>query len=65
MIDYIIGIIGARQNKLGDGDKGVALLQEGLQDSRKGLRGVLGGVVEEDDGAGLDPGGHPLGDVGR
>ena len=41
------------ENDLGDGDKGVALLEEGLDDGGQGLRGVEGGVVEQDNGPGL------------
>ena len=41
----------------------VALLEQGLDDAGQRLRGVEGGVVEEDDGAGLHPGRHPLRDL--
>ena len=54
------------EEDLGDGDEGVALLEKGLDDSGQGLGGVEGGVVEQDDGAGLNLAGHPLGDqIGR
>lgn len=47
------------EDDLRDGDEGVALLKESLDDGGQGLWGVQGGVVEQDDGAGLDLGGHP------
>ena len=46
------------QDDLGDRYEGIILLKQGL-------RGVEGGVVEEDDGPGLDLGGHPPGDLVR
>ena len=52
-----------RQNDLGYGHEGIPLLEEGLDDGGQGLRRVEGGVVEQDDGAGLDLGGHPLDDL--
>ena len=52
------------QDKLAHGDDLVPLLEEIFQDGGEGLRGVEGGVVEEDDGAGGDLGGYPLGDGG-
>ena len=51
------------EDNLGDGNKGIALLKQGLDDGGQGLRGMEGGVVEQDDGAGLDLGGHPLDDL--
>ena len=59
MVDGVL----AGQNHLGDGDEGVALLKEGLDDGGQGLRRVEGGVVKQDDGPGLDLGGHPLDDL--
>ena len=38
------------EDDLGDRDKGVALLEQSLDDSRQGLRGMEGGVVEQDNG---------------
>ena len=43
--------------------KGVSLLEQGLDDPGQGLRGMDGGVVEEDDGTGAHPAYHPLGDL--
>ena len=40
------------QDNLGDGQKGVAIFQQGFDDTGQGLGGVLGGVVEQYDGAG-------------
>ena len=53
------------ENDLGNRDEGVALLEEGLDDGGQGLRGVEGGVVKEDDGAGLHLGGHSFDDLPR
>ena len=53
----------SRQEDLGDGHKGVAVLKELFQNSGESFRGVFGSVVEQDDGAGLDLGGHPPGDL--
>ena len=53
----------AVQQKLGDGDEGVALLQQRFNNSGQGFRGMQGGVVEQNDGAGLHLAGHPLGDL--
>ena len=50
------------EQELGDGDKGIALLEQGLENSGQGLRGVEGGVVEQADGSALYPLRHPLGD---
>lgn len=41
-----------RQDHLRDGQEGISLLQETLDDPRQGLRGMFGGVMEKDDGAG-------------
>ena len=53
------------ENDLGDRDKGVALLEQGLDDGGQGLRGVEGGVVEQNNRTGLYLGGHPPGDLPR
>ena len=55
--------IGLRQDDLGDGNEGIALLKQELNDTGQRLRGVLGGVVEQDNGAGTDLGGHLFGDL--
>ena len=60
MVDGIVSL----QNHLGDGQEGISLLQEILDDAGEGLRGMLGGVVEQDDGARADFGRDPAGDVG-
>ena len=60
MVDGVVGAAGAGQDELGDGDKGVALPEQGLQNGGQGLRGVEGGVVEEYDGPGLYLAGDPL-----
>ena len=51
------------QDDLGDGDEGISLLKQGLDDGGQGLRSVERGVVEQDDGARLDLGGHPPGNL--
>lgn len=51
------------QDQLGNGDKGIAVGQKPLDDSRQGLGSVLGSVVEQHDGAGADLARYPLGDV--
>ena len=56
----VVDGIGLLQNQLRDGHKGIALLEQALQNTGEGLRGVEGGVVKEDNGAALHPGGHPL-----
>ena len=53
------------ENDFGDGDKGIALLQQGLNNSGQGLRRVNGGVVEQNDGAGLYFPGDPTDDIVR
>lgn len=55
----------AGEQKLGDGEEGIALLQQRLDDARQGFWSVQGGVMEQDDGAGLDLACHPLGDLRR
>ena len=59
MVDGVL----PREEDLGDGHEGIPLLEEGLDDGGQSLRGVLGGVVEQDDGPRLDLGGHPPGDL--
>lgn len=59
MVDGVL----PREDNLGDGDKGVALLKECLNDIGQGLWGVEGGVVEQDDGARLDLGGDAPGNL--
>ena len=49
------------EDDLRDGDEGIALLEQGLNDAGEGLRRVKGGVVKQDNGPGLYLGGHPLG----
>ena len=51
------------QDELGDGYQVIAVLDQRLEDAGQSLWGVEGGIVEQDDGAGLDPGGDPLGDL--
>ena len=51
------------QDHLGNGHKSVTLLNEGSQDGRQGLRRVLGRIMEQNDGAGLDLCCDPLGDL--
>ena len=63
MVDGVVGVVLPGQDELGDGHKGVALLQDGLDDPGQGLGGVLGRVVEQHDGAGLHLAGDPLGDL--
>ena len=63
VVDGVILPAGSGEDQFRDGDEGIALLEEGLDDGGQGLRGVEGGVVEQDDGAGLDLGGHPLDDL--
>ncbi len=53
------------EDELAHGDDVVALLEQIFQDTRQGLGGVEGGVVEEDDGPGAHVPCHPLGDGGR
>lgn len=64
MVHGVIDAALARKDELGDGDKGVALLEQGLNDAGQRLRSVLGGIMKQDDGTGLDLGGDPLGDFG-
>jgi len=64
VVDGVVHVTLAGEDELGDGHEGVALLEKGVDDAGEGLWGVLGGVVEQDDGPRLDLAGHPLGDVG-
>ena len=59
----VVDGVGLGEDDLGDGHEGIALLEQIFDDAGQGLRGVLGGVVEQDDGAGADLGGDPLGDL--
>ena len=63
VVDGVLLAAGPRQDELGDGHKGIALLQKSLDDAGQGLRGVEGGVVEQDDGARLDLGGDAPGNL--
>ena len=49
MVDGVICVVGTWEDELRHRHQGVAVLQQGLDDARQGLRGVEGGVVEEDD----------------
>ena len=64
VVDDVVGAVLAGEDELADGHDVVALLDQILQDPGQGLRGVEGGVVEEDDGPGADFGGHPVGNGG-
>ena len=59
MIDGVVSL----KDDLGDGEEGVALLKQLFQNGGQRLRGVLGGVVKQDNGAGLNFGSYPLGDL--
>ena len=50
----------SRQNQLADGQHGVALVDEILQNPRQRLRRVEGGIVEQHDAPRLHLGGDPL-----
>ena len=65
VVDGVVGVVFAGEDQLRDGDEGVPLLEQGLQDAGQGLRRVDGRVVEQDNGAGLHLGGDPLGDLRR
>ena len=60
MVDGVVGAVFSVQNDLGDGDEGVAVLQQGFDNAGQGLWGVLGGIVEENDGTGLYFGDYPF-----
>ena len=59
----VVDGIGAGQEDLGDGEEGVAVFQQRFDNSRQSFGGVLGGIMEQHDGTGLDFGGDPLGDL--
>ena len=48
------------ENDLGDGNEGVALLKQRLNNGRQGFRGMQGGVVKEDNRTGLNFRSYPL-----
>ncbi len=56
----VVDGVGLGEDDLGDGDEGIAVLQELFDDAGQGLGGVEGRVVEEHDGPRLHLGGHPL-----
>ena len=51
------------ETQLRDGNKGIAFLDQAFNDGGEGLRRVLGGIVEEDNGAWLDLGGDTAADL--
>lgn len=55
----------ALADQLGDGDDGIALSDEELQNPGQGFGRVLRRVMEEDDGAGLHLTRHPFCDLVR
>ena len=54
--------VGGLQDQLGDGNNGVAFVDEATENGGEGLRRVESGVVEQHDAPRLYPGGHPLAD---
>ena len=56
----VVDGVGDLQDQLADGQHGVALVDEMLQNAGQRLRRVERGVVEQHDAARLDLGGHPL-----
>lgn len=52
MVNGIVRVIRAGEKDLGDGDKGIALLQQSFNNTGQGLRGVERGIVEEHNRAG-------------
>ena len=54
--------VGGLQDQLGDGNDGVAVVDEATENGGEGLRRVERGVVEQHDAPRLYPGGHPLAD---
>ena len=56
----VVDGVGGLKYQLADGDHGVAVIDEAAEDGGEGLRRVQRGVVEQDDAAGLDFGGHAL-----
>ena len=65
VVDGVVGVVGPGEEELRHRHQVVAVLQQGLNNAGQGFRGVEGGIVEEDNGPGLDLGGHPLGDFVR
>lgn len=61
MVDAVVSVY----NQLGNGHKAISVLHQIFNDSGQRLGGVKRGIVEEDYGAGLNFGSHPLGDVAR
>ena len=51
------------EDQLRYGDKGIAFLNQAFDDGGQGFRRVFCGVVEEDDGAGLNLGGDTAADL--
>ena len=58
----VVDDVGRGENELGDGEDGVAVVDEVGEDSGQRLRRVEGGVVEQHDAARLYLGGHPPAD---
>ena len=58
----VVDGVGRVEDELGDGEDGVAVVDEVGEDSGQRLRRVEGGVVEQHDAARLYLGGHPLAD---
>lgn len=58
----VVNGVGRVEDELGDGEDGVAVVDEVGEDSGQRLRRVEGGVVEQHDAARLYLGGHPLAD---
>ena len=63
VVDGVVHVVFPGENQLGDGDEGVASCSRVSEDGGQGLGGMEGGVVEENDGPGLDPAHHPLRDL--
>ena len=49
MVDTVACAAGAGEDELGDRNKGVAVLQQGLNNTRQGFRRVFGCIVKEND----------------
>lgn len=58
----VVDGVGRGQDELGDGENGVAVVDEAGEDGGQRLRRVEGGVVEQHDAARLHLGGHPPAD---
>ena len=58
----VVDGVGRVEDELGDGEDGVAVVDEVGEDSGQRLRRVEGGVVEQHDAARLYLGGHPPAD---